>query len=144
PQVRQYHVADLLVVGKRAGRQFAGFLQGQLGVEEVVDDILDRSGRGIGPGFAASVQGVPLLQVAVQGAIGVIPGAEEVRFAPDLLCPALRGVSVQREFGVRLSGLARLVRKWGCGKIRVGHGDFSLTWSSLWPRPGRYKRPGHL
>jgi len=53
------------------------------------------------------VKVVLLGEIVCQRFIGVVPGAEVVEFAANLLGPYSSGMSEQGKFGVRLGGLAR-------------------------------------
>ena len=62
------------------------------------------------------MQGVLLLQVLLQGAVGVGPRAEVNELAPDLLDPHAGDVGEEREVGIGLGGLARR------GRMDLGDG----------------------
>jgi hypothetical protein len=95
-----------------------------LDIEEDVDRVLDRQGLGIGAWLLAGVQGVFLFQVLCQGTVRVVPRAEVVEFAPDLLGPDAGGVREEGEIGIGFGGFAG---RRGCGRMLLGQGDCSLT-----------------
>jgi hypothetical protein len=98
-------VAGGLVIRPGAGQQFAAVHEGLLGVQECVGQLLDCQGLWCRLGLPPRVQGILLVEVFLQGALGVGPGAEVVQLAADLLRPDARGVREEGEIGVRLAGL---------------------------------------
>jgi hypothetical protein len=138
-EVAYHQDAHLLVVGPGPGRQFAGVHQGLLGLQESVGRFLDGDALGVRPGRAASMPCALLFQVFRQRAVRVVPRAEAVPFAPDLLGPTAGGVGEEGEFWARPGGLAG--SRWR-GRMICGPGDCSLIRVSLWPRVGRLRRPG--
>jgi len=50
------------------------------------------------------VEAVSLVKIPLEGPVGIIPGAEVVQLAPDLLGPPTRCVRKEREAGVGFRG----------------------------------------
>jgi hypothetical protein len=71
------------VVRPREGGEPAFIDAAFLGVQEVVNQVLDRQGLGVLARLAAGVQVVLLRQVLLQGGVGVVPRAEVVELTPD-------------------------------------------------------------
>ena len=67
--------------------------------------MVDCQGVEVGPRRPAGLQGVHLLFVLGEGAVGIVPRAEVMEFAPDLLRPDAGGVGEEREVGPGLVGL---------------------------------------
>src|SRR5262249_44922018 len=100
-------------------------------VEERVRQFLHGQAVRAGPRLAASMQVVLLFQVLRQGAVGVVPRAEVMELAADLLRPDACGVGVKREVGVGLLRVGRFAGNGTAARMMFRHGDFSSTWWSL-------------
>jgi hypothetical protein len=88
------------------------------GVTRLVSDAL----KGVSPACRSS----PLVKVALRGPLWIIPGAEAVEFAADLLRPPAGGVREKREAWIRLGRLGP--------RGRIAHGQ---PFNQVGPPPRR-------
>jgi hypothetical protein len=95
-----------------------------LRVEEGIREVFDRQGTGVRSRRATGVQVVLLFQVLLQGAVGIISGAEVVQLAADLLGPYAGGMGEERKVKVGLGGLAGMDRR---GRMGLGDGDYPIA-----------------
>jgi hypothetical protein len=123
-EVGHQQIAHLLVLDPHSRRQLARVHQGLLLVQEGVGHLLDRHPLCLGSGLAAGVQGVFLVEVRLQGGVGVGPAIEVVQLSPGLPGPVARGVRKVRELGIRLRGLGQ---GGGRGRMNGGQGDRLLN-----------------
>lgn len=115
-------LAGAVVVRPGPGRDLAGVNQVSLGGQEVVEHVADLHLAADRARPQAGVQVVLLLQVLLEGRLGVDPRAEVVQSAADFLGPAACGVGEEREIGVGLGGLALTA-----GAGRLGRSGCSLV-----------------
>jgi hypothetical protein len=83
----------------------AGVNQVLLGGEEVVYQVANGHATLLLAGLSPSVEIGGLLLIERQRILPVVPFAEVVKLAPDLLCPATCGMRKEREIRLGLSGL---------------------------------------
>jgi hypothetical protein len=67
----------------------------------------------------SGVQVVFLFEVGIEGAVGIVPLAEVVQFAPDLFAPLTDRMSGERKIGIGLAGLLAV------GRMGFGYGNVS-------------------
>src|SRR5262249_24070200 len=122
------------VVGKGVRGQLTGFQKRVFVVQEGVGHVLDRDRFRVWSRLAAGVQGVLLLQVLRQGAVGIVPRSEGVQFAPDLLAPVAGRVA--GFWGWGLAGFSRgVVGGWrveaGLAAAGLSAGAGVVEWESV-------------
>jgi hypothetical protein len=117
------HVHDGAVISPGAECQLAGVHGLLLRVQEDLGHVLDRQGGRVRPRRLARIQGIFQFQVLFQGAVEVIPRAEVVQLAADLLAPVAGRVGSERKIGKRLAwlgGLGRMFFGYGNGLLKPG------------------------
>jgi hypothetical protein len=97
--------ADPVAIAPRLEGEFTRIDLALLGGEVLVGQYPHGEPAAVLAGRAARVQIVPVIEVSLQRPLGVVPGAEELEAAADLLGPAPRRVGEEREVWIGLGGL---------------------------------------